>query len=97
MVVVVVEEKVDGDICLIVGRSKCELQVTLGWEDCCGGEMEKDQPAFISERRHPATGTSVEPNSDDHFPFATEAPPFRHPHDLNFPIFFFVISDFHNK
>lgn len=31
----------------VVGRSRS--QVTLGWEDCCGGDVEEDQPAFISE------------------------------------------------
>ena len=44
-------ETVDGDMACLDGRS-C-LQVTLGWEDCCGGDGVEDQPAFISERETP--------------------------------------------
>ena len=51
--------------------------------------MEEGQPSFYIREVTPATGTSVKPNLDDHFPL----PPFRHPHDpnliLDFPIFNF--------
>jgi len=66
-VVEVVEGTVDGDISCFVGRSGS--QVTLGWEDCCGGDGGGPACFYIRERETtPATGTSVEPNSDDHFP-----------------------------
>ena len=47
-----------------VGRSKSQVTLRVG----CGGNGGGGQPAFISERVTPATGTSVEPNLDDHFP-----------------------------
>lgn len=73
-VVEVVETKVDEDIS---GSSRLvrggKSQVTLRWEGLlCWRELRSTQSAFISERgrrNSPATGTSVEPNLDDHFPF----------------------------
>lgn len=74
----------------LVGRSGS--QVTLGWEDWYGGNGGGTACFYIRERVTPATGTSVKPNSDDHFLFATEAPPFRHPHDHNFGLNFLVFN-----
>ena len=47
----VVETMVDGDISVLFGRSGS--QVTLGWEDCCGGNGGGGESAFISERVTP--------------------------------------------
>lgn len=53
-------------VLLVVGSGS---QVTLGWEDCCGEDGRGPACFYIRERETtPATGTSVEPNSDDHFP-----------------------------
>jgi len=64
--VVVVETTVDGD--MSGGREEWIASDSESWVDWCGGNGGGGQPAFISERVTPATGTSVEPNLDDHFP-----------------------------
>lgn len=68
----VAERTVDGDIWLIAGGSS-RSQVTLGWEDCCGGNGGGPACFYIREGDTPATGTSVEPNADDQFPLATDS------------------------
>ena len=53
--------------------------------------MEEDQPAYISEG-HPRNRYIRRTKFGRSLSLAIEAPPFRHPHDLNFILVFFPIS-----
>ena len=66
--------------------------MTLGWEDCCGESGGGPACLYIRGGRHPRNRYIRRTKFGRSVSLATEVPPFRHPHDLNFILVFFPIS-----
>lgn len=80
----------------LLGR-RIRSQVTLGWEDCCGGNGGRPVCFYIRGGIYPHNRYIRRTKCGRSLSLmATEVPPFRHPHDLNFSLVLIFPSLFFN-